>query len=62
MLYNTFNDQQLELWEEALVTAKVCEVVGINPHDINFVNTTCNSSKKSIYLEKLKRTLHGKTI
>jgi hypothetical protein len=51
-----------ELWEQALVIAKVCHTLDQDPMTINWCTNSCNANEKSLYLDKFIRTNHGKTI
>lgn len=62
LINNDTIDDNFDCWEQALIIAKVCELNDFNPHNIKWINDSCEESKKSIYLEKFRRTLYGKTI
>ena len=55
-------DNTLDLWEQALVIAKVCRIASCMPSEVHWQSGGCNTNEKSAYLNKFKEEYHGKTI
>lgn len=51
-----------DLWEQALIIAKACQLLNQDPHTINWDNISCDTVENNLYLNKFTRTHHGKTI
>lgn len=55
-------DYRFDVWEQALLIAKLCNQYGIALENIKWDNAGCNKTSNNLYLENFKRTYHGKTI
>lgn len=57
MLDNNTVDTDFELWEQSIITAKACAIVGQEPIYLNWQNIDCNLSIKNVYLKQFKKEL-----
>ena len=53
---------KFELWEQALIIAKCCQISNLNPKQLNWINDCCFIDKTNVYLTQFSRNNYGKTI
>jgi hypothetical protein len=51
-----------ELWEQAIIIAKFCQLYSVDLNRIKWNNIACSSNENNVYLTKFTRNYHGKTI
>jgi hypothetical protein len=63
VINNRIVDKKFDLWEQALIIAKACQLIGFDPLTIDWNNNSCSPNENNLYLTKFTRTHHhGKTI
>jgi hypothetical protein len=51
-----------DLWEQALILAKCCQILDLNPRALKWTTDSCSFDKNNIYLKQFLRTNYGQTI
>jgi hypothetical protein len=62
VINNRTVDEKFDLWEQALIIARACQLTGLDPLIMDWNNNSCAPDKNNLYLTKFTRTHHGKTI
>jgi len=47
--------ESFDLWEQALILARACELTGTVPQSLNWDTNSCNTVENNVYLNKFKR-------
>ena len=48
---------EFDLWEQAIVIAKVCNIIDLDPVNIKWQNIGCNTNTKNVYLTNFQKEL-----